>query len=429
VKSFVAMATDLMGRLTPVGALVAAVGCGSAVTGNEDVDAGEQKESGPMLPDAAIEAGVEAASDGGRDTGRSGDAAPEAAAVVAVPLKACPQGDYSAPVSIGGSQTFSLVLDTGSTTLGVASSACTTCDGVTPVYQPSSGATDEHMTATSQYVTGDWSGEIYQDQVATGPTASAEVKLVAIDSQKGFFETVQCGQGVVGFAPASSALSGTTGYFDQLVATRGFADVFGLELCPTGGTLWLGGYDPAVASAPLQYVPFSSSPYSSYYYVVGLSSVTVAGTTVPLASGSYTDAIVDTGTNAFVVSTAAYDAITSAIAASPGFAQVFGADAGTSFFAQSCTTLTRTRDELDAMLPPLTLTFGGNPAVDVQATATQSYLLQGGTNVWCSVIAAIDPGPSLPFDSIVGTPILQSSVVVFDRVNRRLGFAPHGPCP
>jgi hypothetical protein len=380
------------------------------------------------------------------------DAALDAAPVVAVTLTACPEGDYSAPVSIGGSQSFALVLDTGSTTLGVASNQCTTCDGVAPVYTPGSSATNEDMTATSQYVTGNWSGKVYEDTVSMGAPASTDVKLVAIDSQENFFQTIQCGEGVVGFAPAASALSGTTGFFDQVVATQGFADVFGLELCPSGGTLWLGGFDPSAATAPLQYVPYANSPYSSYYYVLELTSVTVTGNTVAVATGKYSDAIVDTGTNAFIVPTAAYATITSAIAQSPGFVQVFGADAGSAFFSlqpppdagvadasgdidagvmagQACATLTATRAELDAALPPLTLTFGSNPAVQVQAAATQSYLFQAGDDVWCSAIAAVDPSPTFPFDSIVGTPVLQSSIVVFDRVNRRLGFAPHAPCP
>jgi hypothetical protein len=65
----------------------------------------------------------------------------------------------------------------------------------------------------------------------------------------------------------------------------------------------------------------------------------------------------------------------------------------------------------------------------VNAAATQSYLFDAGEGVWCSAIAAVDPGPTLPFDAIVGTPVLQSSIVVFDRANARLGFAPHAPCP
>jgi hypothetical protein len=401
-------------------------------------DAGDGADAATAT-DAAPTPEAAATDDGGSAGDASQDAA-DASPLVTVTLTACPEGDYAAPVTIGG-QTFSLVLDTGSTTLGVASSACTSCDGVTPVYQPGSTATDEHQTATSQYVTGSWSGEIYADTVSVAAGATASVDLVAIDQQSSFFQTIQCGQGVIGFAQPKAALPGTTGFFDQLVASGGVPDVFGLELCPTGGTLWLGGWDATALTAPLQYVPFSSSAYAAYYYVVGLASVAVMGTTVPIASGTYTDAIVDTGTNAFVVPTAAYQTITSSLVASPAFTQAFGATGGQQLFgaqgaadadittSPGCATTTATRDELDAMLPALTLSFDGSPVATVTAHATQSYLMQAGPSTWCSVLAAVDPGPDFPFDSIVGTPVLQSSVVVFDRVNQRLAFAPHAACP
>ncbi len=415
------------------------VGCSSA--GREDAapsDSGDRVDTATAT-DAATTPEAAAQGDGGLAGDASQDAA-DASPLVTVTLAACPEGDYAAPVTVGG-QPFTLVLDTGSTTLGVASAACSSCDGVTPVYQPGPTATDQHQTATSQYVTGSWSGEIYADTVSVAAGATASVDLVAIDQQSSFFQTIQCGQGVIGFAQASAALTGTTGFFDQLVATGVVPDVFGLELCPTGGTLWLGGWDAAAITAPLQYVPFSTSAYAAYYYVVGLASVGVSGVTVPIASGTYTDAIVDTGTNAFIVPTAAYQTITSSLAASPAFTQAFGATGGQQLFgpppsadagiatSQGCATTNAARDELDATLPALTLTFGGPPGVTVTARATQSYLTQAGPSTWCSVLAAVEPGPDFPFDSIVGTPVLKSSVVVFDRVNRRLGFAPHAACP
>jgi hypothetical protein len=34
-----------------------------------------------------------------------------------------------------------------------------------------------------------------------------------------------------------------------------------------------------------------------------------------------------------------------------------------------------------------------------------------------------------PFAGVVGSPVLKSSVTVFDRAGGRFGFAPHTPCP
>ena len=39
-----------------------------------------------------------------------------------------------------------------------------------------------------------------------------------------------------------------------------------------------------------------------------------------------------------------------------------------------------------------------------------------------------DPQP-FPLASILGAPVLRSNVVIFDRAKKRIGFAPHAPCP
>src|SRR5262249_33587412 len=60
-----------------------------------------------------------------------------------VALTGCAQSGYVAPVHIG-SQTFGLIVDSGSTTLGVAATGCTGCvgAGVSPLYTAGAGATD-----------------------------------------------------------------------------------------------------------------------------------------------------------------------------------------------------------------------------------------------------------------------------------------------
>src|SRR5580692_6328859 len=108
------------------------------------VDAGGAPDSGGLIQrdsgttnDATITEAAGPPDTGGLDTS-STEAASEAAAptnVVAVPLTGCIPS-YMANVSIGTpAQSFALILDTGSTTLAVASSTCADC-GVSPVYTP-----------------------------------------------------------------------------------------------------------------------------------------------------------------------------------------------------------------------------------------------------------------------------------------------------
>jgi hypothetical protein len=387
--------------------------------------------------------GTDDAGDGGADVAESGAEASSDAdggmnGVIAVPLTACTPLLYTADVAIGGSQHFHVWVDTGSTTLGVAASTCSNCSGTAPRYQPDSTATDQKMAASSQYATGSWSGEIYQDSVGFASEPSVPLNFVAISSQAGFFiPGVTCGtsgyQGVIGFARSASALPDTGGFFDQYVAAKGIENVFATEFCDNGGTLWLGGFDPRRTTASPQYVPVTGDHSSNYVYTVNLTSISIASTTVAIATSSYADTLLDTGTSQFVLSTAAFHALAAAIAASPGFRQLFGpdaADAGTSWFSSMtpCTTAPLTKAQIDAALPPLTLTFGSNPGISVQALPSESYFMPYGGVAWCSSLYAIDPSADFPFAADLGGPVLRSNIVIFDRAKGRIGFAPHAPC-
>jgi hypothetical protein len=368
-----------------------------------------------------------------------GDASPDVGpgasppGLLAVPLFSCTPPVYTAAVTLGGSQQFQMNIDTGSTTLGVASNQCSSC-GVTPVYTPGSSATDQHQTAMSQYGSGQWTGEIYHDSVTLSPAMATPMNLVAIDTQMGFFQPIQCDsqvgglEGILGLGPGASALPGTDGYLDQLVATAKIPDVFATMLCDTGGTLWLGGYDPTFTTAAPQYTPMDTGFVGQHYYAVNLASITVNGKTVAVEDATAPGSVVDTGTSAFLLGSAAYTGLTAAIQGSAAFQKVFGASffpaAANSQQMPACATVTESKAALDAALPPLTLTFGSSPGISVQAAATESYLFQYQT-YWCSSLIGADTGLS----AIIGSPVLRSNVVIWDRAQQRVGFAPHKACP
>ena len=266
------------------------------------------------------------------------------------------------------------------------------------------------------------------------------MKFVAI-TQESDFLVGTCGpggppRGVVGFAPSAAEDPGTNGFFDQVVASGVVPNVFATRLCSTGGTLWLGGYDPAFTTKPAVYTPMTLTggqfATGLGVYTVNLASITVLGTVVPVATESFPGTFLDTGSSISSLPPAALSALSSAIATSPGFSGIFGA-AASSFFSSpdNHVQLSQTKDALDAALPPLTLTFGSNPAVSMQATATESYLVTYGGGEWSPAL-----GPRTPDEStfpgiaaILGPPILRSNVIIFDRANQRIGFAPHTACP
>src|SRR5262249_6504297 len=108
-----------------------------------------------------------------------------------VSLTGCATAGYVAPLIIG-SQDFAVVVDSGSTTLGVASTGCAGCAGISPLYTPGPSATDLGATASETF--GDlssFSGEIVRDEVSLGGN-SGPLALVGITSQHKFFVPAAC---------------------------------------------------------------------------------------------------------------------------------------------------------------------------------------------------------------------------------------------
>ncbi len=407
-----------------LGLSLALTACASRAPAPGIADGGDGSPSNPV--------------EGGSDTGAPTSA--DAGALVAIALTACIPNVYSAAIRIGGLHDYDLLLDTGSATLAVAAAGCASCAdaGVSSLYEPGPTAVDQQVAADSLFGNSPadqsgFSGEIYQDWVGTGASPElAKVKLVAIANQAQFLVGT-CGssgvpQGVIGFAPSSSAVAGTNVFFDQVVAAGVVPDVFATRLCSGEGTLWLGGYDPTFATAPPSYTPMLSG--QGGFYSVDLASISVSGMTIPVPMGSYTGAMLDTGASNSTLPPAAFSALTSAIAASPAFSSIFGASAAALFSSNASVHLSQTREALDAALPALTLTFGSSPAISVQAAATESYLLTYGGGEWSSALTALAPSTRFPgIAAHLGAPLLASNVVIFDRARKRVGFAPHAPCP
>jgi hypothetical protein len=360
------------------------------------------------------------------------DAASDASAVLAIPLSACSNFAYVAPVTIG-SQAFPLLVDTGSSTLGVASSACTTCGAATPLYTPGATATDQNAPADEQFATGTWAGEIYSDTVSVGPSPSVSMRLVSIASQSGFLQSTTCGaysayDGVLGLSRALEALPGTDAFLDAFVASSGMPDVFATELCDSGGTLWLGGFDATHVTGTIDYTPMSTDLLGEYYYNVDLETISVDGTNVSatIPASPYLDTAIDTGTVAMILPPAIVTTLGNAISSTAGYQQIFTYD----LFTQptGCATSTATKADIDGALPSLTFTFGkGASAISVSTLPSESYL-HTRPNRWCSTFYSLPPSSTFPFASILGAPFERSRLLVFDRANAQLGFAPHAPC-
>jgi hypothetical protein len=153
-------------------------------------------------------------------------------------------------VTINGG-TFNVIVDTGSSTLAVASQTCSTSGGCGTYVTPTvslSGLSPGKAVST-QYGSGNWSGVAYTTGVSVGSSAAASVTWAAINKEYHFFQQATCtdfygedgphapNQGILGFAMPDLAEPPTTLWFSSWVSTTTLPSIFTLQMCGASGTL------------------------------------------------------------------------------------------------------------------------------------------------------------------------------------------------
>lgn len=393
-----------------VAGLLFLVACGG---GHDDSNSTNPDAGNGHSVDAAIDAPTHAAGD-----------------YITVPMTT-PDGTFWGPkVTIGGQQ-FVMDLDTGSTTIGVAGATCTQCTGVSPLYTPGATATDAMHTASTQYAdnTG-WSGKVYTDSIGFGQgDANITLAFVDITTQRKFFYQNEY-QGIFGMGDTSNEEPFTDAYMNKQVAANAFKNVMAFEMCGMNdgqgtGTMWLGGYDTSKQSAAPVYTPLKSIGTNQPFYAIDISSMAIGATTVGTGTSTFQDSVVDTGTTYFYLPTNVFTATTTAIQASAGYTTLFNTQ---KLVEDGCVTGTNvTAAQVDAMLPPMTITMpgvNGGPAVTITAPPMQSYLYDGGNGMFCYALG--DGGTQDA--TTMGDAIMRNFVTVIDLENKQVGWAADAGC-
>ncbi len=323
---------------------------------------------------------------------------------------------YAASMTLGDNLTYHLDVDTGSTTLGVAGASCGNC-GVTPAYAPDLTAIDQNKTSTSTYADGTtWTGENFSDLVKVAGDLDVTMRFAAMTSQTSFL--LDGTQGIIGFGGPEIAVAGTDSYIAKR-AGIGLSDDFAFQFCPDAGLLTFGGFDAESVAAPPQFTPLRAISNQQPFYEVTISQSKIGGTAIGLAGV----AVADTGTSLMIVSPQVENATISAVQGVPAFATLFP---GQSLAENACLDPgTHSRAEIDAALPPMTVTLpgvGGGASFTLSAPASQSYLfpIQGA---YCFGMASVQGVPT-----ILGVAFLHDYVSVFDRSAGQIGFATQVGC-
>jgi hypothetical protein len=359
-----------------------------------------------------------------------------------LPLSGCVYSVYAGNFNIG-TDTFQLLVDSGSSTTAVAGSACTTCSALTPLYL-TDRVTPVGASVDAKY--GDmsgWSGPVYRDVMGASAqggmvTPQVPVDFAAMNEETDFFTESVCPgtnnatnayQGILGLGPDVLLLDNTTSYLAAIKAAGTFKnDAFAVQLCDKGGQMWFGGYDPSAVSGDAVYtpmVPQSRKDLESNYYGVSMRDMQVNGKSLGLDTAALGTSVVDTGTSAFLVSATAYQKLVVAIAADPNFKAHFSSKL---IYQQSCDSSSKSPRELDAILPTLGVTMPGETAgstFTLTLKATESYLfgfkIDDSHYYYCSAL-------TVSSQNILGAAMMRNHVVVFDRDNDRVGFVPQTSC-
>ncbi|KAI0250106.1 aspartic peptidase domain-containing protein [Lactifluus subvellereus] len=252
---------------------------------------------------------------------------------------------YFAPVSVGTPpQTFDLVLDTGSSDLWFAATACTTCGQGTPELNPTKSSSlqvgNEHVVMN--YGSGTASGTIARDTVSMGPFTVNPQIFVTVDTvSQGLID----GQlaGIMGLAFQGIANTGALPFWQALLndnsltnpefsffLTR-FVNNPNAQTEEPGGVFTLGGTNTTLFQGDIDFQSFTPPPGGGSFWLQTISSVTVNGKKANI--GNTNTAAIDTGTTLIGGPTAAVVAIWGAV---PNSAPLAGNMAG--FFSFPCNT-------------------------------------------------------------------------------------------
>lgn len=361
-------------------------------------------------------------------------------------------GEYYAKVKIGG-QTLRVQIDTGSATLAVPVKECENCkrgDMRYSIDDSNSGiatqigcddeacsdntcspfgcgacssskaccAKSDHSKCAFHLNFGDGSGAkgiLIRDELEWGDV-KFPVTFGGIRSDSPDFERSQV-DGILGMAYPTLACNPSciTPTFESLREKVPMKSLFTICITYDSGQIILGDYDPALSTQKISWVPLELSNPPSFYSFPLVGNLKVNDHDLPLPS--YTRAIVDSGTTLIVFSHATFEKFKKHLQSN--YCDVPGLCGSQSWFKPAhCT---RISDEDRKKLP--TLKFGVKGFVITLEPS--EYLINyasKGREFWCVGIMALD-SMSGGVDVIFGNTVMKKYVTIYDRENKRVGFA------
>lgn len=316
------------------------------------------------------------------------------------------QVTYVAQIAVGDPATeYSLLVDTGSSNTWV---------GARKHYKVTRTSINTGNTVSVSYGSGRFSGEEYIDKVSLGNNLTIREQSIGVAKTAQGFDDVD---GILGVGPIELT-HGTVSSTDVVptvvhnLYNQGTirSTVLGIYYIPisasSSGTLTFGGYDQAVMTSPVHYVPITKTLPAGRYWGIN-QSITYGSTTVL----SQTAGIVDTGTTLILIATDAFQTYTSMTGAKPD---------------NSTGLLVITTAQYAKLLP---LQFHiGNETYELSPNAqiwprSLNHVIGGHSEYIYLIVADIGTTSMSGLDFINGYTFLERYYSIYDMNNSRIGFA------
>ncbi|CAJ1065760.1 beta-secretase 2 isoform X1 [Xyrichtys novacula] len=346
------------------------------------------------------------------------------------------QGDsgrgYYIEMSLGTpGQKLNILVDTGSSNFAVAASAH---PFISHYFDTALSTTYESTgrTVAVRYTQGNWEGELAIDQVSIpkGPNGTIVVNIAAILTSDGFFLPGVNWQGILGLAYPMLARpdSSVEPFFNSMVRQLGIPDIFSLQMCGAGlsasstvdlagGSLIMGGAEPALFRGSVWYTPI----VEEWYYQVEVLKLEVGDQNLDLDCREYNmdKAIVDSGTTLLRLPVNVFNAVVAAITRS-SLIQEFS-----SGFWEGTKLACWMKGETPwRFFPKLSIYLRAtNTSQTFRITILPQLYIQPISDVDGTLDCFRFGVSSSSNGLVIGATVMEGFYVVFDRTQRRLGFA------
>ncbi|XP_037534059.1 beta-secretase 2 [Nematolebias whitei] len=346
------------------------------------------------------------------------------------------QGDsgrgYYLEMSLGSpGQKLNILVDTGSSNFAVAAAPH---PFITHYFNTELSSTYQStgQSVAVRYTQGNWEGELGIDQVSIpkGPNGSITINIAAILSSDGFFLPGINWQGILGLAYPLLARpdSSVEPFFNSLVKQLGVANIFSLQMCgaglsatsttdPPAGSLIMGGADPTLYRGSVWYTPI----VEEWYYQVEVLKLEVGDQNLNLDCREYnTDkAIVDSGTTLLRLPVNVFSAVVEAVTRS-SLIQEFSSG----FWDGTKLACWMMGENPWKFFPKLSIYLRAtNTSQSFRVTILPQLYIQPVTDVDGTLNCFRFGISSSANGLVIGATVMEGFYVVFDRAQKRLGFA------